>query len=58
MRRISRRSDPSCEEVRGWIPKEVARRFKAHCTRQGFDYSQGLEKALLFAIKHIEQWEE
>lgn len=49
--KVSRRNDPNCEEVRGWVEQEVARRFKSICTEQGKNYSEGLEEALLLIIK-------
>lgn len=53
--KTSRRNDPSCEEVRGWVSQKIARKFKALCKEQGKGYSDGLEEALLIIIS---QWQE
>ena len=53
--KIPKRKDSTREEVRGWVPQQTARKFKAMCMEQGKDFSDGLEVALL---KVIEAWSE
>jgi hypothetical protein len=50
-KKASKKSDPNYEEVRGHVPKNLARRFKALCTEKGIDYGSGLEAALEWWIK-------
>jgi len=53
----SKKSDPEYEEVRGHVPKKLARRFKGLCTEQNIDYGTGLESALEWWIQQQEQSE-
>ncbi len=43
--KIIRRKYSNCEEVRSWVFQGIARKFKALCTKQGKEYSEGLEEA-------------
>ena len=52
---VSKKNDPNYEEVRGHVPKSLARKFKGICVVQGFDYSEALEQALDLWVQHQEQ---
>lgn len=43
---MGKKDDPSYEQVRGHVPKQLARRFKQYCLDEDIDYSEGLEGIL------------
>jgi len=51
----SKKTDPNYEEVRGHVPKKLARRFKGLCTELDTDYGTALESALEWWIQQQEQ---
>jgi hypothetical protein len=43
---VGKKDDPTYEQIRGHVPKILARQFKQYCLDQEIDYSKGLEKIL------------
>lgn len=43
---MGKKDDPNYEQVRGHIPKKLARQFKQYCLDEEIDYSEGLERIL------------
>lgn len=48
----TRRGDPKYVQVSGYIPKELALRFKVACTALEKNRSEGLEEAIEIWLKH------
>ncbi len=46
---VTKRDDPNYSQVSGYVPKDLARRFKIACTSKEISQSAALEEAL-------EQW--
>lgn len=46
---VTKRDDPNYSQVSGYVPKDVARRFRIACTSKEISQSEALEEAL-------EQW--
>lgn len=42
----SKRNDPSYLQISGYVPKELALRFKATCTIQEIEISEALEEMM------------
>lgn len=47
----TKRDDPNYSQVSGYIPKEIALRFKVVCTEQEITQSEALEEAVLSWIE-------
>jgi len=43
---VAKKDDSSYEQLRGHVPKTLARQFKQYCLNEEIDYSEGLEKIL------------
>lgn len=43
---VTKRDDPNYAQVSGYVPKDLARRFKIACTSKDISQSEGLEEAL------------
>ncbi len=43
---MGKKDDPSYEQLRGHVPKALARQFKQFCLDQELDYSKGLQQIL------------
>lgn len=43
---VTRRDDPGYSQVSGYIPKELALRFKVTCTEEEITLSEGLQEAV------------
>ncbi len=43
---MAKKDDPNYEQVRGHVPKQLARQFKQYCLNEDIDYSEGLERIL------------
>lgn len=46
---VTKRDDPNYSQVSGYVPKDLARRFRIACSSEEISQSEALEKAL-------EQW--
>lgn len=46
---VTKRDDPNYSQVSGYVPKDLARRFRIACTSKEISQSEALEEAL-------EQW--
>jgi hypothetical protein len=51
----TKRSDPNYSQVSGYVPKELALRFRIACTAKEKSQSEVLEKALLLWLEQNEQ---
>jgi hypothetical protein len=47
----TKRDDPNYSQVSGYIPKEIALRFKVACTEQEITQSEALEEAVLLWLE-------
>lgn len=43
---MARRGNPQFKKVQGYIPRQLARRFKLHCFKQEIEQALALEKAI------------
>lgn len=43
---VNKRDDPKYAQVSGYIPKELARKFKIFCTANEISHSEALEEAI------------
>lgn len=43
---VTKRDDPNYSQVSGYVPKDLARRFKIACTSKEISQSEALEEAL------------
>lgn len=43
---MGKKDDPKYDQVRGHVPKQLARRFKQYCLDEDIDYSEGIERIL------------
>jgi hypothetical protein len=43
---VTKRDDPNYSQVSGYVPKDLARRFRIACTSQEISQSEALEEAL------------
>ncbi len=43
---VTKRDDPNYAQVSGYVPKDLARRFKIACTSKEISQSEALEEAL------------
>ncbi|MCA1994147.1 MAG: hypothetical protein LDL41_19185 [Coleofasciculus sp. S288] len=43
---VTKRDDPNYSQVSGYIPKELALRFRIACTAKEISQSEALEKAI------------
>lgn len=51
----TKRGDPNYSQVSGYVPKELALRFRVACTAKEMSQSDALEKALMLWLEHNEQ---
>lgn len=51
----TKRSDPNYSQVSGYVPKELALRFRVACTAKEKSQSEALEKALILWLEQNEQ---
>lgn len=51
----TKRSDPNYSQVSGYVPKELALRFRVACTAKEKSQSEVLEKALILWLEQNEQ---
>ncbi|MFB2920210.1 MULTISPECIES: hypothetical protein [Aerosakkonema] len=52
---VTRRDDPGYSQVSGYIPKELALRFKVACTEDETTQSEGLEEAVQLWLEKRER---
>lgn len=43
---VGKKDDPNYEQLRGHVPKALAKQFKQFCLDQEIDYSEGMERVL------------
>jgi hypothetical protein len=43
---VTKRDDPNYSQVSGYVPKDLARRFRIACTSKEISQSEALEEAL------------
>lgn len=51
---VTKRDDPNYAQVSGYVPKELALRFKVLCTSEEVSQSEALEEALTLWIQKRE----
>lgn len=51
---VTKRDDPNYAQVSGYVPKELALRFKVLCTSEEVSQSEALEEALALWIQKRE----
>jgi len=52
---VTKRDDPNYAQVSGYVPKELALRFKILCTSEEMNQSEALEEALALWIQKREK---
>jgi hypothetical protein len=55
---LGKKDDPNYEQLRGHVPKSLARQFKQFCLDHEFDYSEGLEHILTQFFERIGKQED
>ena len=48
---VTKRDDPNYAQVSGYIPKELARKFKILCTSEEISQSEALEVAVMMWLR-------
>ena len=48
---VNRRADPNFVQVSGYVPKEIALKFKAQCMMLETSQSEALEQAIQFWLE-------
>jgi hypothetical protein len=51
---VTKRDDPNYAQVSGYIPKELARKFKILCTSEEISQSEALEVAVMMWLREKE----
>lgn len=51
---VTKRDDPNYAQVSGYIPKELARKFKTLCTFEEISQSEALEEAVMLWLREKE----
>jgi hypothetical protein len=51
---VTKRDDPNYAQVSGYVPKELARKFKVLCTSEEISQSEALEEAVMLWLREKE----
>jgi|GEM_PF-6372218 len=52
---MAKKEDPAYSPLRGHVPKDLYKRFKAYCVEEEMDNSQALENVLKFYFDYREK---
>lgn len=52
---VTKREDPAYSPLRGHVPKELYKRFKAYCVEEEMDNSEALENVLKFYFEYRDE---
>lgn len=52
---MGKKDDSNYEQVRGHVPKQLARRFKQYCLDEDIDYSEGMEHILVSFFNDLDR---
>lgn len=51
---VAKKDDPNYEQIRGHVPKHLARQFKQYCLDEEIDFSEGLERILVSFLTDLD----